>query len=54
MAYVGSQARGPIGATAAYTTATATRSESHLRPIPQVMATLDSLTHGSNPQPHGS
>ena len=40
--YGRSQTRGPIGAAAeAYTTATATQDESHLRPTPQLAVTLD-------------
>ena len=40
-AYGGSQARGLIGATAAGLHHSHTRSEPHLRPTPQFMATLD-------------
>jgi len=59
-AYGGSQARGPIRATAAslHHSHGNARSEPCLRPTPQLTATADpELTErgqGSNPQPHGS
>ena len=55
-----SQARGPIGATTAglHHSHSNARCEPHLRPTPQLMATLDPQPtkqgQESNPQPHGS
>ena len=59
-AYGGSQDRGLIGDIAAglHHSHSPARSELHLRPTPQLMATLDPSPtergQGSNPQPHGS
>ena len=59
-AYVGSQARGPIGAAAAGLRQSHSNawSEPHLQPTPQLKAMLDPQPieqgQGSNPQPHGS
>ena len=60
MTYGGSQARGPIGATAASLCQSHSNvgSEPGLRPTPQVTAMLDPQPteqgQGLNPQPHGS
>ena len=60
VAYGGFQARGPIGAIAAglYHSHSNIRSEPHLQPTPQLMATPDPQPteqgQGSNLQPHGS
>ena len=59
-AYGGSQARSQMGATAAglHHSHSHPRSEPHLRPTPQLTATLDPSPtergHGLNLQPHGS
>ena len=62
-AYGGSQARGPIGATAATAAGllhshSNIRSEPPVRPTPQLTATLDPQPteqgRGLNPKPHGS
>ena len=60
VAYGGSQARGQIRAVAAslHHSHSNTRSKPHLRPTPQLTATLGPQPtergQGSNPQPHGS
>ena len=59
-AYGGSQARGPIGATAPglHHSHSNAESEPRLRPTPQLMATPDlqptERGQGLNPQPHAS
>ena len=59
-AHVGSQARGPIGATAASLRQSHSNggSEPRLQPTPQLTATPDrepaEQGQGPNPQPHGS
>ena len=60
MAYGGSQATGPIGAVAASLrhSHSSAGSKLHLRPTPQLRATLDPQPteqgQGSSPQPHVS